>query len=83
VFGNVFLLTPKVHAERILAACESMVDLGAGLAAGTGRLPAGAGLVHKILGMEAAQVRAKLREFWALVRTELTGARLGAEFLWA
>ena len=58
------------------------VDLADGVAFGACRLPNDAGLIYKILGRETAQVKAKLREFWGVVRREVTGADLPPPFLW-
>jgi hypothetical protein len=43
VFGNVFLLTPKAHADRIYAEVGAQVDQKNGLAFGACRLPNDAG----------------------------------------
>ncbi len=83
MFGNVVLLTPKVHADRIFDAIEPSFDEEAGLASGASRLPNDAGLLFKVLGMETAPVRAEIRRFWELARREVAGARLPENFLWA
>jgi len=58
------------------------VDLAEGIAFGSCRLPNDAGLIFKALGRETAQVRAKVREFWAIAREEATGAGLQPPFFW-
>lgn len=83
VFGNVILLTPKVHAERLFEATDAQFDQDAGLASGASRLPNDAGLVFKVLGMESAPVSAAIRRFWSLARQETAGARVPDNFLWA
>jgi urease accessory protein len=82
VFGNVLLCTPKQKAERIWQQVGADVDLAGGLAYGACRLPNDAGLLFKVLGRETAQVKAKVREFWSVVREEITGARVPPPFLW-
>lgn len=82
VFANVLLLTPRAHAERILEHVQPIIDVERGWAAGLGRLPGDAGLIYKVLGMESQLVRAKVREFWSLVRAEVKGARVPRAFLW-
>lgn len=82
VFGNVVLLTPKEHADRIAAQVPAVIHPAEGWAAGVSRLPNDAGLIYKVLGRETAVVRAKVREFWGLVRPEITGAQIPAEFAW-
>ena len=82
VFGNVVLLTPKPHADRIFAQVEATYDRETSCAAGVSRLPNDAGLVFKVLGMESSVVRAKVREFWGLVRSEVTGFSIPKEFPW-
>jgi urease accessory protein len=39
-------------------------------------------LVFKVLGRETAPVKAKVREFWGIVRQEVIGADLPPPFLW-
>jgi len=82
VFGNVILCTPKDKAEQIYARTENDVDLARGVACGACRLPNDAGLIFKVVGRECAQVKTKIREFWGLVRKEVTGADLPPPFLW-
>ncbi|HET7910449.1 MAG TPA: urease accessory protein UreD, partial [Pseudolabrys sp.] len=82
VFGNVILCTPKDKAEHIYARVENDIDLSRGVACGACRLPNDAGLIFKVVGRECAQVKTKIREFWGLVRKEVTGADLPQPFLW-
>ena len=82
VFGNVILCTPKDKADRIHERVGADVDLARGVAFGACRLPNDAGLIYKVLGRETAQVKAKVREFWGVVREEVTGAGLPPPFLW-
>ena len=82
VFGNVILCTPKDKADRIHQCVEADVDHARGVAFGACRLPNDAGLIYKVLGRETAQVKAKVREFWAIARKEVTGAGLPPPFLW-
>ncbi|HWS13499.1 MAG TPA: urease accessory protein UreD, partial [Rhodocyclaceae bacterium] len=82
VFGNVILLTPREAADRVHARVGAEVDEASGLAFGACQLPNDAGLVFKVLGRETAQVKAKVREFWAIAREEVTGAALPPPFFW-
>jgi urease accessory protein len=82
VFGNVILCTPKDKAEQIYARVDNDVDLQNGVACGACRLPNDAGLIFKVVGRECAQVKTKIRQFWGLVRKEVTGADLPQPFLW-
>jgi len=82
VFGNVILCTPKDKADRVYARAKADVDLAHGLAFGACRLPNDAGLIYKVLGRETSQVKAKVREFWAIAREEVTSAGLAPPFLW-
>jgi urease accessory protein len=82
VFANVILLTPKQHADRIFEQITPVIDLKEQIASGVSRLPNEAGLLFKVVGMETAHVRAQVRNFWSLVRPEVTGAPIMREFLW-
>ena len=82
VFANVILCTPKDKAARIHERAEANIDLAEGVAFGACRLPNDAGLIFKVLGRETAQVKAKVREFWSVVRQEIIGATLPPPYLW-
>lgn len=82
VFGNVVLLTPREHADRIFAQVPAELNLKEQWATGVSRLPNDAGLLFKVLGMESQPVRAKIREFWALVRREVVHHDVPPEFAW-
>jgi urease accessory protein len=82
VFANALLLTPREHADRVFEELPAMFEADTELASGASRLPNDAGLVYKILGMETEPVRAKLREFWSIVRTTVTGNGLMKEPAW-
>jgi urease accessory protein len=82
VFGNVMLLTAKDAADRVHARVSADVDAANGIAFGACRLPNDAGLIYKVLGRETAQVKAKVHEFWAIVREEVAGAAIPAPFFW-
>jgi urease accessory protein len=82
VLGNVVLLTPMDHADRIHARVEAEVNATEGVAFGACRLPNDAGLIYKVLGRETAQVKAKVREFWGIAREEITGTPVPPPFFW-
>jgi urease accessory protein len=82
VFGNAILLTPKEAADRIHARVDAEVDAASGVAFGACHLPNDAGLIFKALGRETAQVKAKVREFWAIARQEVTGTAIPPPFFW-
>jgi len=82
VFANVILCAPTHVADRVHARVTAEVDVEKGVASGACRLPNDAGLIYKVLGRETAQVRDKVREFWAVARQEITGAAIPAPFFW-
>ena len=82
VFGNVILLTPKEAADRVHARIAADVELVNGVGAGACHLPNDAGLIFKAVGHETEQVKAKVREFWAVAREEITGTALPPPFFW-
>jgi urease accessory protein len=82
VFGNVILCTPSDKADRIFERVAADLDPGQGLAFGACRLPNDAGLIYKVLGNNTLQVKAKVREFWGVVREEVIGVGLPPPFLW-
>lgn len=82
VFGNVILLTPKEAADRVHARIAADVDFVNGVASGACHLPNDAGLIFKAVGYETEQVKAKVREFWAVAREEITGTALPPPFFW-
>jgi urease accessory protein len=82
VFGNAILLTPPAVADRVAARVGADVDLKTGVAHGACRLPNEAGLIYKVLGRETLQVKDKVREFWGIVREEVTGAAIPPPYFW-
>ncbi len=82
VLANVILLTPKEGADRVHARVDAHVDHEEGVAFGACHLPNDAGLIFKALGRETEQVKAKVREFWGIVREEITGTALTPPFFW-
>ncbi len=82
VFGNVVLLTARDPADRIAARLGADVDLAQGIAHGACRLPNDAGLIYKVLGRETVQVKEKVREFWGIVREEVTGCSIPPPYFW-
>ncbi len=82
VFGNVILLTPREHADAIFDRVPALWDEREHLASGVSRLPNDAGLIYKVLGMESGPVRARVREFWSIVRPQVAGRPVPPEFSW-
>jgi urease accessory protein len=82
VFANVLLFTPREHADAIFSQVEAIWNPENQLAAGASRMPNDAGLVYRVLGMESSTVRAKVREFWSLVRPQVTGFAVPPAFPW-
>ncbi|MBO0835680.1 MAG: urease accessory protein UreD [Actinobacteria bacterium] len=82
VLANVIVVTPPSSAQSILDKTVSEFDRASRCAAGVSGLPNDAGLVYKVLGMGTEPVKAKVREFWELVRREVTGAPVPAARPW-
>jgi urease accessory protein len=83
VLASVTLAAPAPLAEAVLARVDAAVDSSRECMAGASRLPNDAGLVYKVLGKETEPVKAKVREFWQLVRREAFGARIPEPRSWA
>jgi urease accessory protein len=83
VFANVTLAAPTPVADAVLERVQAVIDVSAGCMAGASRLPNDAGLAYKVLGKETEPVKAKVREFWQLVRHEALGARIPDPRPWA
>lgn len=82
VFANVIVLAPREIADRIYNATDPYIDRERHLACGITHLPNGAGLLFKVLGMEAGPVKQTVREFLAVFRKEARGRELPEEFPW-
>lgn len=82
VLANVFLITPLRHAEQIFEQVIPGASSDRDGMAGASRLPNGAGLAYKVLGMETEPVKAHVRAFWNLVREEVLGAPVPPARLW-
>ena len=83
VLATVTLAAPPALAEAVLARVDATIDASAGWMAGASRLPGDAGLAYKVLARETEPARAKVREFWRLVRREARGAGIPAPRSWA
>jgi urease accessory protein len=83
VLATVTLAAPARLAEAVLDHVDAEIDASAGCMAGASRLPNEAGLVYKVLGKETEPVRAKVREFWRLVRLEALGASIPEPRPWS
>lgn len=82
VFANVVVLTPPEKAAEIYAATETFIDCDRKLAAGITHLPNGAGLLYKVLGMEAGPVKKQVRSFCSTVRMAVKGKPIAPDFPW-
>ncbi|HEY6492285.1 MAG TPA: urease accessory protein UreD [Trebonia sp.] len=93
IFGNVIVVTPVVHALRILERVAAgtgadsyrageAVAAGDGCMTGASLLPNDAGLVYKVLGADTQPVKARIRAFWDLVRREVAGVPAPASRPW-
>lgn len=80
VFGNVLALTPARHLDALRDGIGA--DFRPDLAWGATVLPHDAGLLFKVLGLNTESVRAKIREFHAVVRRVVLGTELPEDFLW-
>jgi urease accessory protein len=82
VLASATLAAPIPVAEAVLEQVAATIDCSAECMAGASRLPNDAGLIYKVLGRETEPVKAKLREFWQLVRQEAVGARIPKPRTW-
>lgn len=82
-FASILCLTPPDTAERIRARFEPHFPEGERRAAsGVSRLPNGAGLVLRAVGVESYDVRAEVHRFWRIVREEARGRTLPKTVMW-
>jgi urease accessory protein len=82
VFANVLLFTPTAHAERLFAETAAAIDAEKRYAAGATRMPNGAGIAYKVVGMERETVQKKVNEFCARVRRQVKNAEMVPQFNW-
>lgn len=82
-FANVLCLTPPDVATRIKERFgTNFPDETPRAISGVSRLPNGAGLMLRAVGVESYDVRREVRRFWQIVREEARGRTLPQEFLW-
>lgn len=82
VFGNVIVMTPPEHAEKIYEQIQPYIDNDKKIAVGITHLPNNAGLLFKVLGMEPGPVKTIIREFCSTVRQVVKGKPVPKEFSW-
>ena len=80
-FANVLLLAPPAVAQAVRERCPAGRDAGRRLLFGASRLPREAGLMYRVVGCEAREVRRQVREFWRAVREVVTGAGLPVDLV--
>ncbi len=81
--ANVLCLTPPETAARIDERMTINAAPGHPRAmSGVSRLPNGAGLMFRAVGVESYDVRAEVKRFWTVVREEARGRTLPDDFLW-
>ena len=82
-FANVVCLTPLEVADRVKERFGThFPDEEPRALSGVSRLPNGAGLMLRAVGVESYDVRKEVRRFWRIVREEARGRTLPEEFLW-
>lgn len=82
VFGNIILLTPKEHHDKILARASARFDVEHRIACGATRLPNDCGLIFKVLGVNSSGVKSEIRQFWRIAREEILSITLPEKFIW-
>lgn len=82
VFANVIVMTPPEKAEEIYQRTTAFLNKKEKLAAGITKLPNSAGLLFKVLGMEASPVKKAVREFCSIVRETVKNIPVAEEFPW-
>jgi urease accessory protein len=82
VLASVTLAAPPPLAEEVLDNADSNIASTGECLAGASRLPNDAGLIYKVLGKETEPVKAKVREFWRLVRQAALGAPVPEPRAW-
>lgn len=82
VFANVIVCTPPDKAKEVYDLVEPYIDRKNRIATGITHLPNQAGLLFKVLGMEAGPVKKIVREFCSKVRQAVKGVPIPEEFPW-
>lgn len=82
ILGNCFVLAPERVIEAIYPQLGSQIDREQELAVGVTRLPSRCGLMVRILGNDTAKIKRTIRECCSVVRREVKGCSLPAEFPW-
>lgn len=82
VLGNCFLLAPEPTSEAVYAQIRSRIDPQHRLAIGATRLPSHCGLLIRVLGDDSTTVKRAIRDLCSVVRHEVKGCSLPAEFPW-
>ncbi len=82
ILGNCIVLAPEQVVEAIYPQLRSRIDREQGVAVGVTRLPSHCGLMIKVLGNDTAKVKLTIREICSVVRRQVKGCALPAEFPW-
>lgn len=82
IFGNVVLLTPQTHHDRVLARVQSEFNLQTQVAYGASRLPNNSGLIFKVLSNSSGEVKKYIHHFWRIAREEILDITVAEPFIW-
>lgn len=82
ILGNCFVLAPAKVVEAIYPLLGSRIDREQCVAVGVTRLPSHCGLMIRVLGNDTATIKRTIREYCSVVRREVKGCSLPAEFPW-
>lgn len=82
VFGNVIVMTSPEQAALIYEQVTPYIDNDKKIAVGITHLPNNAGLLFKVLGMEAGPVKNIVRDFCSTVRQVVKGKPVPKDFAW-
>jgi len=83
-FANILCITPADTAQRIQERFQGVFDQQKSprVISGVSKLPNGAGLILRVVGVESYDVRAEVRKFWKIVREEAKNRTLSDELIW-
>ena len=82
LLGNCFLIAPEVISNAVYERVQPFIDRTRSLSTSVSRLPSHCGLTFRVMGNDTSEVKNQIRDLCSIVRHEVKGVKLPAEFPW-
>lgn len=82
LLGNCFLIAPEPISNSVYEQVRPSIDRARPLSISVSCLPSQCGLAFRVMGNDTGEVKNQIRDLCSIVRHEVKGVKLPAEFPW-